>query len=222
MRRSLHTACVAACLAACAASGSAFARKHSVHASANRPFDYLLLVLSYGPDFCDQPTGVKDPRECGTGRKVGFVVHGLWPQAEGGPGPENCPGSPLNSNLIQPMLAYIPTESLIRHEWSAHGTCSGLAAAAYFAEVRQARDALKIPADLAQPASKLSLAPAQIEAKFAAANTAYPKNGFVTSCYGNGELQEMRICLTKALAPRACPVSLQDCAKPSLTILPVR
>jgi len=33
-------------------------------------FDYYMLVLSYAPDFCAQPAGDKDPRECGDGRQV--------------------------------------------------------------------------------------------------------------------------------------------------------
>jgi len=58
-----------------------------------QPFAYYMLVLSYAPDFCDQPKGDKDPRECGNGRKVGFVVHGLWPQGETTRGPQNCGSS---------------------------------------------------------------------------------------------------------------------------------
>ena len=34
--------------------------------------------------------------------------------------------------MIQATLRYIPTESLIQHEWTAHGSC-GLSAADYFA-----------------------------------------------------------------------------------------
>src|SRR5579864_1415666 len=74
-------------------------------------FSYYLLVLSYAPDFCDQPQGNKDPRECGAGRHVGFVVHGMWPQGETSRGPENCgPASPVSQDIIQATLSYIPTE----------------------------------------------------------------------------------------------------------------
>src|SRR5215475_13395322 len=100
-------------------------------------FDYYMLVLSYAPDFCDQPTGNKDPRECGTGRRVGFVVHGLWPQGETSRGPENCGASAVPQQVVQATLAYMPTESLIRHEWTTHGACSGLSAADYFAALRK-------------------------------------------------------------------------------------
>jgi len=101
-------------------------------------FSHYLLVLSYAPDFCAQPQGKKDPRECGAGRRVGFIVHGLWPQNETSRGPQNCgPASPVSKAIVQTTLKYIPTESLMQHEWDAHGTCSGLSAADYFAALRK-------------------------------------------------------------------------------------
>ncbi len=70
------------------AATSATARSHKkAHQSEEATFSYYLLSLSYAPDFCAQPTGNKDPRECGSGRRIGFVVHGLWPQVEGNRGP---------------------------------------------------------------------------------------------------------------------------------------
>lgn len=186
-------------------------------------FSYFMLVLSYAPDFCDQSNVPKDPRECGTGRHVGFVVHGLWPQGETTRGPENCgTASPVSQSIIQLMLPYIPTESLIQHEWATHGTCSGLAVDAYFAAIRKARDAVKVPPDLAQPAAAVQLSPAAIEAKVAAANPSYPRTAFRTSCYSDKELQEVRICLNKDLSPRKCGSSAGECTQKSITLLPVR
>src|SRR5215475_9533494 len=154
-------------------------------------FDYYMLVLSYAPDFCDQPTGNKDPRECGNGRQVGFVVHGLWPQGESTRGPENCgPARPVPQAVVQSMLKYIPTESLIQHEWAAHGTCSGLSATDYFAAVRKARDSVTIPADLNQPSQRIQSTPNEVESKLGAANTGFPRDAFRTSCYRDSELQE--------------------------------
>src|SRR5258707_11790452 len=115
-------------------------------------FDYYVLSLSWAPDFCAQGTGYKDPGECGPGKRLGFVVHGLWPQTETGRGPQNCgAASPLPADLVQTMLKYFPTASLIQHEWQTHGTCSGLSAADYFAAVRTARDGLKIPSQFQAP-----------------------------------------------------------------------
>jgi len=186
-------------------------------------FDYYLLSLSYAPDFCAQPTGNKDPRECGTGRHVGFVVHGLWPQFEGGRGPERCgSGRPVGRDLVQLMLNYIPTESLIQHEWTNHGTCSGLSAAEYFGGMRKARDAVKIPDELKEPGREVKLRPAEVEAKFAAANPRFPKDAFRATCYQDGELQEVRICFSADLSPRACGSSAGSCRVGTVTMLPVR
>ncbi len=186
-------------------------------------FSYYMLVLSYAPDFCNQPQGDKDPRECGDGRHVGFIVHGLWPQGETSRGPENCHStSAPTPDIIQATLSYIPTESLIQHEWKAHGTCSGLSADDYFATLRKARDSVTLPADLDQPSQQLQLSPADVESKVAAANSGFPAKAFRTSCYHDGELQEVRACFNKDLTPRECGPSAGECSAASVTLLPVR
>lgn len=191
--------------------------------SGGQEFAYYLLTLSYAPDFCAQPSGNKDARECGKGRQVGFVVHGLWPQGESGRGPENCgPASPVSQDIVRTMLNYIPTESLIQHEWRTHGTCSGLSTADYFAAVRKARDAVKIPNDLKQPSQTLQLSPSDIEGKLAAANPSFPKDAFRVSCYRDNELQEVRACFDKNLSPRPCTDSAGECRASTVEMLPVR
>jgi ribonuclease T2 len=189
-------------------------------------FSYYLLVLSYAPDFCDQANVDKDPRECGAGKNIGFVVHGLWPQYEtkqnGKFGPENCGGSPPAASLVQTMLKYFPTESLIAHEWSTHGTCSGLSADDYMAAVRKARDSVKIPPALT-PTTKQTLQSTDIAADVAQANPSFPKTAFRSTCYSaaSHELQEVRICLNKDLSPRACGVTAGQCSATTETLLPV-
>ena len=204
-------------------SGNVAAKSHKKKPPAPKGFSYYLLVLSYAPDFCNQPQGNKDPRECGAGRHVGFIVHGLWPQGETSRGPENCgSASPVTQPVIEATLSYIPTESLIQHEWTAHGTCSGLSADDYFATLRKARDSVTLPDDLNQPSQEMQLSPAEIESKVAAANPTFPAKAFRTSCYHDGELQEVRVCLNKDLSPRECGTSAGECTAASVTLLPVR
>jgi ribonuclease T2 len=64
--------------------------------------------------------------------------------------PENCSGS---SGLSNPsgMLDIMPDETLIQHEWTTHGTCSGLSAGEYFNLLRRAYISIKIPAQFAAP-----------------------------------------------------------------------
>ena len=215
----------AAVLAGLLGAGPVSARSHKKKDTSSRgaAFDYYLLTLSYAPDFCAQPAGDKDPRECGQGRHVGFVVHGLWPQGENTRGPERCgSASPVAQDTVRAMLNYLPTESLIQHEWSTHGVCAGLTAGEYFGLIRRARDSVKIPDDLKAPARELRLSSADITAKLAAANPSYPKCAFRVSCYRDGELQEVRICLNKDLSPRVCGSSAGGCSAQTLQIRPVR
>jgi ribonuclease T2 len=204
------------------AATSASARPRKKKQPSDATFSYYLLSLSYAPDFCAQPAGNKDPRECGSGRRTGFVVHGLWPQSESGRGPEDCGSvSPVSQDIIRTTLAYIPSESLIQHEWTTHGSCSGLSSATYFALVRQARDAIKIPDDLKAPGKQLQLDSSEVEAKFAAANPNFPKGAFRASCYRDAELQEMRISLNKDLSPRVFAGGGGSCTR-TVLIRPVR
>src|SRR5437016_6737904 len=193
--RTLISAVVLLCLLAGAAGAQSAKKKKK---SPPPPgFSYYLLTLSWAPDFCAIPTNPQDPAECGIGKKVGFVVHGLWPQGESGRGPENCkPASTVPQDIVTVMLKYMPTERLIQHEWTTHGTCSGLSVADYFAAVRKTRDSVVIPDQFKAPAQAMKLSPAEIEAAFAAANPSFPKTAFRTSCTQNA-LQEARFCFDK-------------------------
>jgi ribonuclease T2 len=224
LRRIFERLAATAAIIGLVLAGAAQAKSHRRKtADGNSTFAYYLLSLSYAPDFCSEPQGVKDPRECGSGRHIGFVVHGLWPQGENGRGPERCGNaSPVAESIVQIMLKYIPTESLIQHEWTNHGTCSGLSAGDYFAAVRKARDLVSLPNDLNQPGRQLQLSPAQIEAKLAAANPTFPASAFRTSCYPDAGLQEVRICFSKDLSPRACTASAGECERNPVTLQPVR
>jgi ribonuclease T2 len=197
------------------------ARKKKRTPSGSPTFAYYLLTLSWAPDFCAHSSS-KNPAECGPGKKIGFVVHGLWPQGENGRGPENCGGSPVSQSIVQSMQNYIPTASLVQHEWKTHGTCSGLSAADYFSNVRKARDSVTIPGDFQSTTQSRTLSPGEIESEFAAANPSFPKQAFRTSCT-SGALQEVRICLNKDdLSPRACTSSAGECSTASMQVLPVK
>ena len=185
-------------------------------------FDYYLLSMSWAPDFCALPSGNKDPRECGRGRQVGFVVHGLWPQGDQGRGPERCGHPrPVADRIVQAMLNYIPTDSLIQHEWTNHGSCTGLSAEDYFAQVKRARDSVQIPKEFQAPQQPMDVTPQDVEAKFAAANPKFPGGSFRTSC-ASSALQEVRVCFNKDLSPRACGPSAGECQMRRMVVRPVQ
>ena len=109
-------------------------------------FDYYLLDMSWSPEYCHSHGSSP---ECS--QHLGLVVHGLWPQYNGGNrGPENCGNQPGPTNPSS-LLDIIPTISLIQHEWTTHGTCSGLSADDYFGLVRRIFTSFHAPAPLQRP-----------------------------------------------------------------------
>ena len=184
-------------------------------------FDYYLLSLSWAPGFCARPNARPDSLECASGHRVGFVVHGLWPQLDNGDHPSQCAKArPVAQDIVKRTLVYIPDPGLIQHEWRDHGTCSGLSPAAYFDTVRRAADSVNIPADLRQLNQRITASPHDITAKFVFANPQM-RDSIRVTCSG-GDLAEVRICLGKDLSPRACGVNNFGCTAPSIAILPLR
>jgi len=187
-----------------------------------QPFDYYVLSLSWSPEHCSTAAGKGDSQQCGSGRRFGFVVHGLWPQYERGY-PQNCgPAAPLSQPLVSEMLPIMPSTRLIRHEWEKHGACSGLPAAEYFQKVRAAFQAVKIPADYQTPGAPVYVAPAELKKKFLQANTSRTDRSVAVLCRGR-YLQEVRVCFTKDLKPRDCGTDVRDrCKAPEIILRPVR
>lgn len=204
-------------------SGStAYARSHK-HNADNTPgqFDYYLLTLSWAPEFCATQGGRGSSSECGPSHHFGFVVHGLWPENEDGSYPQHCgSSSPVSQDIVRQMMPIMPASYLIQHEWSTHGTCSGLDAQTYFGDIRQAFSQLQIPAEYHAPSQALNTSPGQIEQKFAAANSA-PAAAFRVSCSGS-EFVALEVCLTKDLKYRQCGSGVRECRAPQITLLPTR
>ncbi len=191
----------------------------------NQPgqFDFYVLSLSWSPSFCDA-AGDRAQRqpECGE-RPYSFVVHGLWPQYEKG-FPEYCqvPAPRLDRNIISSMLDLMPAPQLIFREWDRHGTCSGLAARAYFETVRKARAVVKIPAEFLEVKSEITVTPDEVEAAFAKANPGLTQGAMAVGC-DNKRLREIRICMTRELGFRECAeVDRRSCRRDKLVMPPVR
>jgi ribonuclease T2 len=204
--------------------GGASAR-HRNHAGSGEPgdFAYYLLSLSWSPAFCLSSPGAA---ECNGPRRYGLIVHGLWPQNEEG-WPENCDvHRSISDDVVQDMADLMPARGLIYHEWSAHGTCSGLEPAEYFALVRRAYASVAIPRELAQPSQAVEPSPAAISGEFLRANPRLAPQSIVVTCTGQNtpRLREIHICLDRALAPRACSddVLRGACRAPQVIIPPIR
>jgi ribonuclease T2 len=186
-------------------------------------FDYYVLSLSWAPNFCaDAGNAAANPAECALGKHVTFVVHGLWPEAISGKSPESCAKStPVRSSILNEMLPYMFSASLVQHEWATHGTCSGLTQADYFTEVLAARVAVQLPVEITSLEDAATESPGQIEGQFAAANSSFPAKAFRISCK-SGELAEVRVCFDRDVKPRECTSSPGECTGTTVQIRPPR
>jgi len=185
------------------------------------PFDYYVLSLSWAPAFCAQPDAAGgNPKECAPGGRVGFIVHGLWPEATSGKGPESCAtAKPVPKSVVNFVLRDMLSASLVQHEWATHGVCTGLSPFDYFSAIIQARAAVQIPVQITSIEDEIGQSPGQIEAQFASANPSFPKTAFRTYC-PRGAFQEERICFDKNLKPQPCTGSVGECAVPTVTVRP--
>jgi ribonuclease T2 len=201
------------------------AARHRGRTSSGEPgdFAYYLLSLSWSPAFCLSSPG---SAECNGPRRYGFIVHGLWPQYERG-WPENCDvHRAVPDDVAQSVSDLMPARGLVYHEWSAHGTCSGLEPADFFALVRRARAGIAIPPELSRPAEAVEQSPAAIGGAFLRANPRLPPDSVVVTCSGQDvpRLREVHICLDRDLAPRSCAADAlrKACRAPQLIVPPIR
>lgn len=160
-------------------------------------FDYYLLALSWSPSWCASE-GDASAEQCDPDRDLGFVMHGLWPQDETG-WPEFCHSGFRDPTLAQTaaMADVMGSGGLAWHQWKKHGRCSGLPPEDYFALSRLAFQLHSLPG------LDDRMTGDAVEAAFVDANPGMPADGVVATCR-NGLLREVRICLTRDLAPRAC------------------
>jgi ribonuclease T2 len=188
--------------------------RHAKPAASSQPgqFDFYLLTLSWSPEYCYSHSSSS---ECDS--HPGFVVHGLWPQNSNGTYPQNCSSAPGPANPQQ-YLNLIPTVSLIQHEWTTHGTCSGLSANDYFKAIGTAFHAVKIPSGFVNVKQQTSLSPSAIIGQFAAANPSWPQGSIALSC-GKNYLTAVEVCLSKTLQPEACQ-NVHTCGATVVKITP--
>lgn len=186
-------------------------------------FDFYVLSLSWSPAYCLSKPGAD---ECGGARRFGFIAHGLWPQNERG-WPEHCAArAAVPDEVVAGIADIMPARGLVYHEWSAHGTCSGLPPLEFFALVRRAYRSVVIPTALTRPTGAVETAPAALVAAFVSANPRLSSSSLVVTCSRQGapRLQELRVCLNRDLSARPCSadVARGACPASSVIVPPVR
>jgi ribonuclease T2 len=213
--------CVLAALLFAVSAGA----RHRNRASSGEPgdFSYYLLSLSWSPAFC---LSSPNSAECKGPRRYGFIVHGLWPQNEKG-WPENCDvHTQVPDDVAKGISDLMPARGLIYHEWTAHGSCSGLDPAAFFGLVRRAYNEITIPTEFTQSSQPIEQSPAAVLSAFQHANSKLPPLSVVVTCSGQDtpRLREVHVCLDRELSPRACSADAARgaCRAPTLIVPPVR
>jgi ribonuclease T2 len=176
-------------------------------------FDYYLLSLSWSPAWCRAEGDAADAGQCAPGKRLGFVVHGLWPQYEHG-WPQDCrstAGDPSRRET-RAMADLMGSPGLAWYQWKKHGRCSGLRATDYFALTRKAAGQIAIPEPLRRLNRDVNLPAAVVEDAFIAMNPGLSRDAITVTCRDRA-LQEVRICLTRDLQPRSCaPDAQRDCS----------
>ncbi|UHS56190.1 ribonuclease T2 family protein [Agrobacterium vaccinii] len=186
-------------------------------------FDFYVLSLSWSPAFCASDAGKNSRQQCGTNRRYGFIVHGLWPQNEQGY-PEFC-GKDREERVPEALGRYLfdimPSMGLIGHQWRKHGTCSGLSQKDYLTTIRAAYERVTLPGNIASGTSSQTLSADAIETAFVSSNPGLSKRGVAISCQGP-KLEEVRICMNKDLSFRDCSeADRRGCRASSTEILPI-
>lgn len=179
-------------------------------------FDYWVLALSWSPTWCALEGEERGSPQCEPGADGGegfaWVLHGLWPQYEEG-WPRDCPTPRRDPSRRETaaMADIMGTAGLAWHAWRAHGTCSGLDPADYFALSRLLFERAALPPALERLSEPVELPAAVVEEAFLREDPALPADGVTVTCR-EGRIEEVRLCLTRDLDPRPCGADARaDC-----------
>lgn len=177
-------------------------------------FDYWVESIAWSPAWC--ATHGDDPAsraQCKVAAPFGLILHGLWPQYNDGTWPYNCRGSGrLPQAIADKLTADTPSDDLVRHEWAAHGTCTGMTPADWAATEDRIYRQFRVPAPLADPRQPpKGLDVAGLKALIASANPGIRPDGVALICgRDRSTLSEIRVCLDKSFAGRACDAKEVD------------
>ncbi len=124
----------------------------------SQPIIYV-YAYSWTPGFCNDESypGCLDPQPYW---ETNFTIHGLWPQYEENGYPDFCTNEPFDDTIPQQigestMIQYWPNvmeypnsssyDSFWEHEWTKHGTCTGLTQYQYFDTAIQLTNQIPTP-----------------------------------------------------------------------------
>lgn len=169
------------------------------------PISGFVLAMSWSPQFCK--TRDDDGRfasQCSARPPFGFILHGLWPDAEGQSEPRWCRRVQLlPKELIRQTYCTTPSPQLMQREWAKHGSCITTDPARYFGTARTLFAGVAIP-DM-DALSRRGGTAGDLKAAFVAANPALRTEMIRIDVSDLGWLEEVRICYGRDYRPRPCP-----------------
>ncbi|MGR3466680.1 MAG: ribonuclease T2 family protein [Shimia sp.] len=185
-------------------------------------FDYYVLAMSWTPNFCALEGDSKDAPQCDAAG-VGWSLHGLWPQNERG-WPAFCAGPQRNPSRRETSerADLFGSGGYAWHQWNKHGRCSGLEAQAYYDLSAEAFESVTKPDVFRRLPNAVTLPASVVEQAFLEENPTLAPDMLTVTCRA-GHIQEVRVCLSKALVPRFCgPDVVRDCTATDALLEPLR
>lgn len=185
-------------------------------------FDYYVLALSWTPSWCETQGDARNSEQCDIGRGYGFTLHGLWPQYPNG-WPSYCPTPARQPSRMQTsaMADIMGSSGLAWHQWKKHGVCSGLSASDYFDLSRTAYERINRPEILRQLTKEVNIRASVIKEAYLEANPNFAPDQLEVTCKA-GNIQEVRICLSKDLEPTRCTTRRASCDSGLYDLAPIR
>lgn len=170
------------------------------------------LALSWSPEFCR--TRQRDRNQAfqcsGAQGRFGFIVHGLWPEAQSGPPPQWCSLTPRPSPAtLRANLCMMPSPRLIEREWAKHGSCMAKQPDGYFKVTAILWNALRWP-DMDRLSRDPNLTAGLLRREFVLLNPGWRGDAIAVETSRSGWLRELRLCYDRKFMPSPCPRGQRD------------
>lgn len=163
--------------------------------------------MSWSPQHCAAVRNPKDARDrfqcSGENGRFGWVLHGLWPEANDADYPQWCrPAKIVPQPVLRKHMCMTPSAQLLQHEWAKHGTCMSPNPAAYFRAAEILFHAVRFP-DMKAMTTR-TLTAGSVRRAFAAVNPGVKEAMIAVSVDRDGWLSEVRLCLGARMRPQPC------------------
>jgi ribonuclease T2 len=170
-----------------------------------------LFVASWSPAYCAEhdPQGHQTQCKHNLKKKFRFIIHGLWPQSQSNQQKVHylnyCKAvdKDLEGAIIDTYLYLMPSSTLMKHQWTKHGSCGDFTPRTYFAKIQELYKKFKIAALFSDIETTQSMTLEAIIAKITKQVSTITANNIVVKCQKN-IFKEIRFCLNDDYTPRQC------------------